>query len=109
MQSLRIEKALPLYGPDISEEQTPFHVGLERWVRFDKPEFIGREALLRVQERGLERRWVGLVLESEVPASPGDGLYSIADVATFREIIETGAEAGEYEDALLPGDRRVGR
>ncbi|BBL78190.1 glycine cleavage system protein T [Rubrobacter xylanophilus] len=108
MQSLRIEKALPLYGPDISEEQTPFHVGLERWVRFDKPEFIGREALLRVQERGLERRWVGLVLESEVPASPGDGLYSIADVATFREIIETGAEAGEYEDALLPGDRRVG-
>ncbi|WP_273889313.1 aminomethyltransferase family protein [Rubrobacter naiadicus] len=108
MQSLRIEKALPLYGPDISEEQTPFHVGLDRWVRFDKPEFIGREALLRVQERGLEKRWVGLVLESEAPASHGDGIYAIEDVATFREIVETGAEAGEYEDQLTPGRRRIG-
>jgi aminomethyltransferase len=53
MQSLRIEKGLPLYGPDISEQDTPFHVGLGRWVRFDKRDFIGREALLRVQERGL--------------------------------------------------------
>ncbi|TCJ20100.1 aminomethyl transferase family protein [Rubrobacter taiwanensis] len=109
MQSLRIEKALPLYGPDISEEETPFHVGLSRWIRFDKPHFIGREALLGVQERGLDRRWVGLILESEVPASHGDGIYAIGDVATFREVVETGSEAGEYEDELAPGERQVGR
>ncbi|AHY45915.1 Glycine cleavage system T protein (aminomethyltransferase) [Rubrobacter radiotolerans] len=108
MQSLRIEKALPLYGPDISEEYTPFHLGLERFVRLDKRDFVGREALLGVQERGLESRWVGLTLESESPASLGDELYSVADVATFREVVETGAEAGEYEDALTPGERRVG-
>ena len=108
MQSLRIEKALPLYGPDISEEYTPFHLGLDRFIRFDKRDFVGREALLRAQERGLERRWVGLMLESEVPASNGDGVYAIGDVATFREVVETGAEAGEYEDALTPGDRQVG-
>ena len=108
MQSLRIEKALPLYGPDISEEYTPFHVGLERWIQFNKRDFIGREALLRLQERGLERRWVGLTLESEVPAAAGDGIYAISDVATFREVVETGAEAGEYEDRLMPGDRRIG-
>jgi aminomethyltransferase len=108
MQSLRIEKALPLYGPDISEEYTPFHVGLERWIRFNKRDFIGREALLRLQERGLERRWVGLTLESEVPAAAGDEVYAISDVATFREVVETGAEAGEYEDQLMAGDRRIG-
>lgn len=108
MQSLRIEKALPLYGPDISEEYTPFHLGLDRWIRFNKRDFIGREALLRAQERGLERRWVGLTLQSEVPASQGDRIYAIGDVATYREIVETGAEAGEYEDALTPGDRQVG-
>jgi aminomethyltransferase len=108
MQSLRIEKALPLYGPDISEEYTPFHVGLDRWIRFDKRDFIGREALLRVQERGLEKRWVGLTLDSEVPAAAGDKIYAIGDVATFREIVETGAEAGEHEDELLPGERQVG-
>jgi aminomethyltransferase len=108
MQSLRIEKALPLYGPDISEEYTPFHLGLDRWIQFNKRDFIGREALLRVQERGLEKRWVGLTLESEVPATMGDKVYAIGDVATFREVVETGAEAGEYEDQYIPGDRQVG-
>jgi aminomethyltransferase len=97
-----------LYGPDISEEYTPFHVGLGRWIRFEKRDFIGREALLRVRQRGLEHRWIGLTLESEVPAPAGATVYSIADVATFREMVETGAEAGEYEDALMPGERQVG-
>lgn len=109
MQSLRIEKALPLYGPDISEEYTPFHVGLSRWVRFDKRDFIGREALLRIQERGIERRWVGLVLESDVPGAAKAEVFSVGDVATFREEIETGAEAGDHEDARMPGERRVGQ
>ena len=109
MQSLRIEKSLPLYGPDISENDNPFHVGLSRWIRFDKRDFIGREALLRVQDRGLDRRWVGLTLESEVPAALGDKVYSVGDIATLRETVETGAEAGEKEDAVLPGDRQVGR
>ena len=109
MQSLRIEKSLPLYGPDISEEDTPFHVGLARWIRLEKRDLIGREALLRIQERGLDRRWVGLTLESEVPAAAGAKVYSVGDVATFREVIETGAEAGEYEDAVMPGDRQIGR
>ena len=97
------------YGPDISEEDTPFHVGLGRWVRFDKRDFVGRESLLSVQERGLQRRWVGLTLESEVPAAAGAGVHGIADVATFREVAETGAEAGEHEDEFLAGQRQVGR
>ena len=109
MQSLRIEKSLPLYGPDISEDDTPFHVGLARWIRLEKRDFVGRDALLRVQNVGLERRWVGLTLESAVPATSGAKVYSVGDVATFREVIETGAEAGEYEDALMPGDRQIGR
>jgi len=109
MQSLRIEKSLPLYGPDISEDDTPFHVGLSRWIRMQKRDFIGREALLRLQEKGLERRWIGLTLESEVPATAGAKIYSIGDVATFREPIETGPEAGEYEDSVMPGERQIGR
>jgi aminomethyltransferase len=108
MQSLRIEKSLPLYGPDISEDYTPFHVGLERWISFAKRDFIGREALLRIQERGLERRWVGLSLQSETPAAANDGVYSIGDVATSRERMFSGGEAGEYKDTLLPGERQVG-
>ena len=109
MQSLRIEKAFPLYGPDIDERYTPFHAGLGRWIRFDKRDFIGREALLRARYRGLDERWVGLILESEAPANAGDAIYAVADVATFRELVETGAEAGGYEDDLKPSERRIGR
>jgi glycine cleavage system aminomethyltransferase T len=71
MQTLRVEKGLPLYGNDVNERYTPFHVGLDRWVKFEKREFVGRDALLRVQERGPDERWVGLILDSEVAADPG--------------------------------------
>lgn len=104
MQSLRIEKAFPLYGPDISQEVTPFHIGLDRWIRFDKRQFVGRDALLRQQDLGLEERWVGLELESDIPAKKDDKVYSIADVATYREKMFTGSEAGEEFDPEEEGE-----
>lgn len=103
MQSLRIEKAFPLYGPDISDEVTPFHVGLDRWIRFDKREFIGREALLRVQEQGIDERWVGLVLDGNSAANPGDPIHAVGDVATQRPRRKSGPEAGDEGDALSRG------
>lgn len=103
MQSLRIEKALPLYGPDIDGSQTPFEVGLDRWIRFGKREFIGREALLAQQDMGLDRRWVGLTLDSDIPAKNGDRIYSIANIATFREKMFTGSEAGDLFDLEQEG------
>ncbi|MDQ3249547.1 MAG: aminomethyltransferase family protein [Chloroflexota bacterium] len=104
MQSLRIEKAFPLYGPDLSPDVTPFHVGLDRWVRFDKREFIGREALLRIQETGIQERWVGLVLDGNAPAILGDPIHAISDVASFRRKKRSGSEAGEATDATTPSE-----
>jgi aminomethyltransferase len=109
MQSLRIEKAFPLAGPDIDGEQTPFEVGLNRWIDFGKRDFVGREALLAVQDRGLRERWVGLELESTAPAAFDDPIYSVADVKSFRENIHTGSEAGAAFDAEQAGYSRIGR
>jgi aminomethyltransferase len=103
MQSLRIEKALPLYGPDISLAVSPFHMGLDRWIRFDKREFIGREALLRIQERGVDERWVGLVLDGGAPASPGNRISSVGDVPTQRSRRKSGPEATDESDSVSPG------
>jgi len=108
MQSLRVEKALPLYGNDVNENYTPFHVGLDRWIRFDKREFIGRDALLSVQERGPEERWVGLVLDSPLPAEVDDKVSTVGDIAAVREKILAGHEAQDYEDTVLPGSEVVG-
>lgn len=109
MQSLRIEKAFPLAGPDIDGEQTPFEVGLQRWIDFSKREFLGRDALLAVQERGLSQRWVGLELAGTTPASPHAPVYSLADRQPYRETLHTGSEAGASFDAEQASRRTVGR
>jgi aminomethyltransferase len=103
MQSLRLEKALVLYGNDVNENYTPFHVGLDRWIRFDKRVFVGRDALLRVQAQGLPERWVGLVLDSPAPASYADRVFSVGDVTTRRDKIYTGSQAGELTGPFSPG------
>lgn len=108
MQSLRVEKALPLAGPDIDGSQNPFEIGLGRWINFKKREFIGREALLQLQDVGLTNRWVGMTLDSKIPARNGDAIYSVADVSTFREKMFTGAEAGDYFDEEIPGVTEIG-
>lgn len=104
MQSLRIEKAFPLYGNDINENYTPFHVGLDRWIRFDKRDFIGRAALLRVQQQGIAERWVGLTIQGELPAAANATVWSIGAVTPNEEKIVSGPEAGTSKDRILPAD-----
>ncbi len=108
MHTLRLEGAWCLYGADLDESHSPFHVGLDRWVRFDKRSFIGREALLRLQERGVDERWVGLVLQGELPAAAGAQVYSIGQVASSEERAFSGPEAGAAKDRQQPGEQ-VGR
>ncbi|MBL8093330.1 MAG: aminomethyltransferase family protein [Anaerolineales bacterium] len=108
MQSLRIEKGYPLYGPDITLLHTPYHLGLERFIKFEKRDFIGREALLRLQERGIDTRWVGLVVDAELPLKPGDRLYAVQDVAVFKDEIDNGPDAGSAEDRLTRSAQAVG-
>ncbi|GAB4578628.1 MAG: aminomethyltransferase family protein [Anaerolineales bacterium] len=105
MQSLRIEKALPLYGPDMDQTRNPFEVGLQRWISFAKRDFVGREALLAIQDRGLNERWVGMTLASDIPATHGDPIYSISDISTFKETMFTGSEAGAQFDAEKTGEQ----
>lgn len=69
MFTLGLEKAYPAHGIDMDETRTPFHVGLDRWIKFDKGDFIGREALLKVRDKGLDEQWVGLILDGDKPAA----------------------------------------
>ncbi|MEN9933451.1 MAG: hypothetical protein RLZZ387_30 [Chloroflexota bacterium] len=109
MHSLRLEKALVLYGVDVDESRTPFEVGLDRWVRFEKRDFIGREALLRTRERGLDERLVGLTIEGDLAASAGAAVYPIGTVEPFQRRQFSGPEAGALLDTALPGAESVGR
>jgi glycine cleavage system T protein len=65
LNSLRIEKAYRHFGHDISDEDTPFEAGLGFAVKLDKAGgFIGREALLRQREKGIEKRLLQFQLKS---------------------------------------------
>jgi len=68
LDSMRLEKAYRLWGVDISADWTPLQAGLERFVAFDKGDFIGRDALLREQELGSTHTLVCL----EVDATDAD-------------------------------------
>jgi len=57
--TLRLEKAYPLYGHELDDTTTPLEAGLEWVTKFSKPSFIGRELLVRQKENGVERRLVG--------------------------------------------------
>ena len=68
--TLRLEAGLMLYGNDINESTTPLEVPLKWTVKFDKKEFIGKEALLTQQ---INRKLVGFeVLEKRRIARHGN-------------------------------------
>jgi len=59
--TLRLEAGMSLYGHEISEDINVFEAGLTRWLKLDKGDFIGRDALLAIQsEGGPIRKIVGL-------------------------------------------------
>jgi len=66
--TLRLECALLLYGNDMDETKTPLETNIARTVKFDKEDFIGKEALLKQKEEGIKQRLVGFeLLERGVP------------------------------------------
>jgi len=60
--TLRLEKAYPLYGHELDDDTTPLDAGLGWVTKFYKPKFLGREALIEQKNRGLRRKLVGLEL-----------------------------------------------
>lgn len=58
--TLRLEGKLALYGHEISDSITVLEAGLDRWLKMDKGEFIGRRSLERQQADGITRTLVGL-------------------------------------------------
>lgn len=67
MFTLGLEKLYPAHGIDMDESLTPFHVGTDAFIKFDKGDFIGREALLRTRDEGVKTAWVGLKLTADTP------------------------------------------
>lgn len=99
LDSLRLEKGYRLWGADIGPLDTPLEAGLERFVAFDKGDFIGRDALLRQRDHGPERTLACLTIELR----PDDDLFPRGG-----EPVYDGGELVGYLRAAHPG-HAVGR
>jgi dimethylglycine dehydrogenase len=62
--SLRLEKGYGVWSLEFAQSYTPAMTGLDRFIAFDKGEFIGRAAALEERERGPARRLVLLAVDS---------------------------------------------
>src|SRR5262249_12273508 len=60
--TLRLEKAYPLYGHELDDTTTPLEAGLQWVTKLSKPAFIGREALMEQKAEGVRRKLIGLEL-----------------------------------------------
>lgn len=64
MRFLRLEKMIPFWGEELTAETTPLEVGRSSKVKFDKPDFIGRQRLLEQRDQGISKRLVQLQLKN---------------------------------------------
>ena len=58
---LRLEAGYPLYGHELGDQTNPIEAGLSWAIDFDK-DFIGKDAVLAVKEKGIAKKLVGLEL-----------------------------------------------
>ena len=66
--SLRTEMKYALYGNDIDDDHTPLEAGLGWIVKLDKPDFVGKAALVKQKGEGVRRKLVGFELtEAGIP------------------------------------------
>ncbi len=92
--TLRFEVGLPLYGDELSADITPIEASLSMFVKLDKPEFIGKEALAKQKAEGVKRRIIGIELEGNAIPRHGypvevDG-KQIGEITTGYRSISTG-------------------
>src|SRR5207237_3177596 len=65
--TLRLEVCYPLNGSDLSPERNPIEAGLGFFVDLTKPNFIGRETLLKTREIGPREKLVSLCMKDKGP------------------------------------------
>lgn len=77
LDSLRLEKGYRYFTADVTPMEDPYSAGLGFCVDLEKGDFIGRAALLKIKERGLQHKLCTLVLDGEdfLPIYGGEAVY----------------------------------
>ena len=76
IDSLRLEKGYGIWAAEFRQDVTPAMSGLDRFVAFDKGDFVGAEAARRARDEGPARRLVLLEVDAtDADASADEGIW----------------------------------
>ena len=126
MNALRMEKSYRGWGSELTSEIDMFEGAMERFIRLDKDDFIGRAASLSLKQRGPRIKLVTMEVDAGdndcrgnepvysngrvvgLTTSGGYG-YAVKKSLAFAYVEPALARQGEAFDVLLLGERRPAR
>jgi aminomethyltransferase len=96
--TLRLEVCYPLYGHELSTEITPIEAGLERFIDFTKPDFVGKAALLRQKEGGVPRR--SIALRGQPGQPPPRAGYAVCQGGQKIGVLTSGSQSPSLQAGI---------
>ena len=82
----RLEAGILSYGQDMDIENNPYEVRLGWQVDLDKGDFIGKEALARIKQEGVNQRLVGLQVGGEPIVWYNEDFYLVKDTESGDDV-----------------------
>ena len=94
MHIRRIEAGILDYGTDFDQRFDPFDLGLQKFIDFDKSDFIGKEALVKKHESSIKIRGIKCssekpIVEDELQSLDGKVIGSVT-AGAWSPFLETG-------------------
>ena len=96
--TLRFEAGLPLYGDELTADISPVMAGLGMFCKLDKPEFIGKDALVAQKAGGVAQKVVGIELADK--AVPRHGYPVELEDGTQVGVVTTGYHSITLEKSI---------
>lgn len=108
--TLRLEMGYLLYGQDMNDTTSALQAGLSWIIKFDKGNFIGRQALLKEKEKGIAKKMYGLMMEEKAIPRPHFEVFrnqkKIGEVTsgTFSPTLKKGIALSMLDSEFKIGD-----
>jgi dimethylglycine dehydrogenase len=123
MNSLRMEKAYRGWGSELTNEIDMFEGSMDRFIRLDKDDFVGKQASLSLKQRGERIKLVYMAVAAtdsdamgNEPVYRGDELvglttsgaygHAVGKSLAFAYVDPGSAKSGDGFEILMLGERR---
>ena len=107
--TLRLEAGLPLHGNELSPSINPLEANLGWVISWNKDNFTGRDALLKIRESGVGRHLIGITTTGRRPPRDGcnvlvgDTIIGVTTSGNYSPSLEHGIALGLVDSQLKVG------